>query len=57
VAGLISGLGGGFIPSRLRRKFVLEISCLHLLLHFLGKAVPNDSDFAYQVFSKRSITS
>src|SRR3954463_2449408 len=40
VAGLISGLAGGFLPSELRTGDVLEISCLHLLLHFSGKAVP-----------------
>jgi hypothetical protein len=39
MAGLILGLGGGFIPSRLRRWFVIEISYLHFLLHFLGKTV------------------
>jgi hypothetical protein len=37
VAGLIPGLGGGFIPLWLRRGFVLEISYLHLLLHFSEK--------------------
>jgi hypothetical protein len=39
VAGLIPGLGGGFIPPWLRRGFDLETSYLHLLLHFSEKTV------------------
>src|SRR3954451_21224954 len=51
VAGLISGLAGGFLPSELRTGYVLEISCLHLLLHFSGKAVSRAADSIFGVES------
>ena len=34
------------MPSKLRRGFALEISCLHCFLHLSGKAVPKLTELA-----------